>query len=229
MYIKKFIYILFFVFISINIFGIEKYVDIDMIKKATPPKFLDSGILFTLNENFGYSIYIRTNLDGWQKNWYFKKNFFGVWCLFLPYDRSMDQFLYKLNVNGFWEVDPANPLCIEDKYGVPISVMKLPKEVYYTQNNPVIEDIDNKVKKIKFKYFNPDAKEVNIVLSIDNWNHYTNSMVLNDDGYWEFEMYFKTGRCFYFFLVDGKKVVDKENPNKKWLDDFKEVSVIDIK
>ncbi|HOV14111.1 MAG TPA: glycogen-binding domain-containing protein [Spirochaetota bacterium] len=226
MYIKKFIYIYIFTLIFSYGYSIEKYVDIDLVKKAQPPRFLDKGILFTLKEDFGNSIYIRTNIDGWLKSWYFKKNLYGVWCLLLPYDRSKDEFLYKLNVNGFWEIDPDNSEYVEDKYGSPISILKLPKEVYYHQQNPIIESYGDIVKKIKFKYYNPKAKEVNIVTSLDNWSQFANSMVLNDDGYWEISLNFKKGKYFYYYLVDGKKIVDFDNPNKNWIPDIKEVSVV---
>ncbi len=228
MYIKKFIYRILFIFIPFFLFSIEKYVDIDLIKKAGPPRFLDKGVLFTLDENYGYSIYLRTDIDDWKQNHYFKKNLYGVWKLILPYDYSKNKFCYKLNVDGFWENDPNNDKYTEDKYGASLSVLKIPEEVYYIQNNPVVEISDSHIKKVKFKYYNPAAKDVNFITSQDNWSQFTNSMTLNDDGYWEISINFKKGIWYYYFLVDGKKVVDIENPEKKVLRDIKEVSVVNI-
>lgn len=228
MYIKKLVNIILLFLLSTSLYAIEKYVDCDLIKKSSSPRFLPNGILFTLDENFGHNIYLRTNMDGWQKNYHFIKNLYGLWYLVLPYDLNKSEIIYKLNTDGFWETDPNNSEITSDKYGAELSVLSMPKDIIYYQNTPLINDGEEKMKKINFKYYNPYADEVNFVTSLDNWSQYSHSMTLNSDGYWEITINFRKGKYFYYFLVDGKKVVDMENENKNWISGFEEVSTVII-
>ncbi|HOJ64037.1 MAG TPA: hypothetical protein PLE45_06415 [Spirochaetota bacterium] len=228
MYIKKFIFLLLFLEIILPFFAIEEFVDLDLIKNETSPRFLKEGFLFTLAPDIGRVIFLKTNIDNWEKSYYFKKSLYGVYYLFLPYDYKTKTVYYKINIDGFWDRDPNNDNYIEDKYGVKISVIQIPDDVLYFQKMPVIEDINNRIKKVKFKYYNPEANEVNLICSLDNWSPFTNSMTKNEEGFWEIELNFSKGKYFYYFLVDWRKVVDMKNPYKVYDPEKGEVSMFII-
>jgi hypothetical protein len=206
--------IVLFIFINISSFTIEKYVDIEMIKNESAPRFLSEGVLITVSQNRGNTVFLRTNIDGWKDDHYFKKSLYGIRYFIIPYDKKTDRVLYKLNIDGFWDKDPNNNNVMEDKYGTEISYVNVPNEYRYVQKSPEIEQTDSRIKKVTFYYFNPKAAEVNFVCSLDNWNQFTHQMKLNSEGYWEFSMSFKKGLYSYYFLVDEKKVVDKDNDFK---------------
>ena len=226
---KKFILIGIFLITTVLNYSIEKYINLEFIKKESSPRFLAEGILITISDKQARYSYLRTNIDGWKQNYYFKQSLYGIFYIILPYNLKMSQIQYKLNIDGYWEIDPNNPDYTEDKYGTLISIINLPKECIYNQEMPIIDKIDNKKYKISFKYNNPSAKEVNFVTSIDRWCLYSHPMTLNEDGYWEISLSFKKGKYYYYFLVNGKKIPDIENPEKTYLPDLGEVSIVEVK
>jgi len=209
-------------------FSTEEFVDLDLVKKESSPRFLKNGFLFTLAENTGKIIFLKTNMDNWEKSYYFKKNLYGIFCLFLPYNYKIKKIQYKINIDGFWDKDPNNDNYIEDNYGIKISIIKIPEDADYFQQMPIVENINERIKLVKFKYYNPKAQEVNLVCSIDKWSPFTNPMKLNKDGFWEIELNFSKGTYYYYYLVDWKKVIDIKNPKKVYDSEHGEVSEFTI-
>ncbi len=224
------ILIIIFVVVIYSVSSLERFVDFGLIKKASAPRFLESGILFTLRPGTGQDVFLRTDLDNWEKNHYFKESLYGVQYAFVPYKRGHKVMQYKINADGFWIEDPYNPQTNEDIFGVVINRLSIPASIDYYSRMPIVEKTDSSIKKVTFKYYNPLANEVNFVSSIDNWNSFTNSMARDPamDGYWTIDMYFKNGSYLYFFLVDGVKVIDIENPSNAFIDRYNEVSVLNV-
>jgi hypothetical protein len=224
MYIKNFTFAILFISLNLFSFGIERYVDMDLIKKSAAPRYLEKGVLITLSLKQGKQIFLRTNIDGWKNDYFFNESLFGIKYCVIPYDKKNKKILYKLNIDGFWDKDPNNADYVEDKYGTDISVVNTPREFLYDEKSPMIENTESKIKQVVFFYKNPNAKEVNFVCSIDNWNQFTHQMKLNSDGVWEFSMTFKKGFYSYYFLSDEKKVIDHDNDIKVMDDSVGEVS-----
>lgn len=208
--------IIFFLLIilSIPFASLEKYVDFELIRDVGYPRLLANGVLFTLPENYGSDIYLRTNIDNWEKNYYFKKSLFDIHYTLVPYNLDIDEIKYKINIDGLWETDPYNKEIVNDILGTSISVLKTPKEAIYFYRTPIVEKSKDKIKKVQFKYHNPSARGVNFVCSVDNWCQYSHPMKKNINGYWELTKNFTKGKYLYYFFVDGRKVVDLNNNNR---------------
>ena len=204
------------ILLSSQIYSYEKYVDFDLLKKEEPPRFIENGILFTLSGEEGAIAFLRTNIDNWQKDYYYKLSLYNILYVFVPYTENIKTIKYKININGHWISDPNNPEHLTDDLGTDLSTISIPEQEMYYEQMPIIEKDKNSIKKAVFKYYNPNAKEVNFVCSTDNWSHYSHPMKYNNNGYWEITKYFTYGTYLYYFLVDGKKVIDVENPNKLW-------------
>lgn len=89
----------------------------------------------------------------------------------------------------------------------------------------------NKTKKYLFTY-KPQAgeKKVNLFGQFNSWNRKNLPMKdLNGDGIFEIEIPLDPGRYEYKFFVDGKEIVDPQNPIKvpNGLGDFNSVRIID--
>jgi hypothetical protein len=228
MYIKNFIFVILMILLSVNLYSIEKYVSVDLLRKESSPRFVENGLLITLSKKQAAKVFLRTNIDGWKKDYYFKESLYGILYTIIPYNEKYNKILYKLNFNGYWEKDPNNNNFIEDNYGTEVSYVNMPEDYIYSQKSPKIEQSDGKLKKVIFYYFNPDASDVNFVSFLDKWNQFSHQMYKNQDGYWEFTMDCKKGYYYYYFLADDKKVIDIENPNKVYDDIAGEVSVFII-
>ena len=62
-----------------------------------------------------------------------------------------------------------------------------------------------------FTYFAPDAGQVSVIGSFNQWNEEKNKMYLNESGYWESKITMDRGIQQYAFLVDGNFKRDPDN------------------
>ncbi|HNZ26265.1 MAG TPA: hypothetical protein PLG34_09330 [Spirochaetota bacterium] len=208
----------------VDLFAVEEYVDFELIKKASAPRYLAKGVLLTLPETAGRNIFVRTDSNNWETDYRYSKSLYGVWYLFLPYPRDRSEMLYKVNIDGSWDSDPTNNRFILDKFQTKISILEIPAKTIYYRESPILSEDKGNVKKAYFRYYDPDAKEANLVCSKDNWSIFSHPMTLNKDNYWEIELRFSKGKYFYYFLVDWKKKIDMNNPKRVWNSELGEVS-----
>lgn len=77
-------------------------------------------------------------------------------------------------------------------------------------------------KSIKFKFFAPEAREVNVAGSFNEWNPGAFSLSRWNDGSWSGEIRLEPGRYEYRFLVDQRWENDQRpvetvpNPFGSW-------------
>ncbi len=226
---KKKLTIMALFFFVLNLNSYEKYIDMDLIKNADKPKLVNDGVLFTFEAKKGSYIFLRTSLDNFSIDHYYKVSQYGIYYTFIKITDDTKSFKYRININGYWINDPYNDNYIEDMYGTYLYVIEIPDEIRYHESMPIIEDTDNKIKKVTFKYYNPSANEVNFVCSVDNWTQYSHPMIKEKFGYWTITKSFSKGMYLYFFYVDGNHFIDLDNSNKT-LDEKKgEVSYFIIK
>ncbi|TYB31761.1 MAG: hypothetical protein FXF47_02505 [Candidatus Mcinerneyibacterium aminivorans] len=69
---------------------------------------------------------------------------------------------------------------------------------------------DNKTTLV-FKLKRPDAESVKLVGDFNNWNR-EGINLKNQNGYWKTQIKLEEGSYRYFFIVDGKVVLDPANP-----------------
>ncbi|HBD96515.1 MAG: hypothetical protein A2015_01075 [Spirochaetes bacterium GWF1_31_7] len=192
---------------------INKYIDPDMIKEAGSPIFSKNGVIITLPPEVGYQIFIRSDLDGWKKNYYFKRSFFGIFYCMLDYDSEKKVIAYKVNINGFWDINPMGGPVSIDAHGNPFSLLYYPDEIKYNLDSPIIKEVDGPGKLVIFRFNAPNAKQVSLVFSGSKYSRFTNQMIKKEKGYWEIELLVEKGAYFYYFQVDDIKYIDKENSN----------------
>jgi hypothetical protein len=177
---------------------------------------VENGVLFTLPSSIGNKAFIRTSLDNWANDYHYKINLYNVLYVFIKVDSSVKSFKYRININGYWEDDIYNNNTEDDMFGTKLFIINMPDENKYYDKLPYIENTDSRIKTVTFKYYNPNAYEVNFVCSIDNWSEYSYPMTKDQYGWWTYKKSFTRGKYFYYFLVDGKKNTDINNPNKVW-------------
>jgi 1,4-alpha-glucan branching enzyme len=98
---------------------------------------------------------------------------------------------YKFIVDGKWMTDPANP------------------------NTTGSDETQNSFLTLKSNYVfrldqYPEAKEVTVAGSFNDWNA-DNFIMVKKDGKWIFPIFLKPGKYTYKFRVDGKWILDPRN------------------
>ena len=81
--------------------------------------------------------------------------------------------------------------------------------------------------KIKFKYYNPKAKEVKLTGDFNSWR--LRSMAKGKDGIWAVAVDLAPGRYAYKYVVDGQYIKDNKNPKSEPDGYGGERSVLEVK
>lgn len=218
---KRYIFTVYFILFSLAaVFcneSIVRRVDVSLLREATSPIFTKDAIVITLPpENAGrHEIFLVTDLDNWEKQYYFSTSLYGVYYCRLPYT-GKSSFVYRLNINGFWTA-PVNGASYTDNYGNQLTKVMIPDEVKYFNGSPRIEEINdraNTVKKVTFRVYAPQASAVNLLCSNANFSPFTYAMVKDSAGYWEISLPLSVGSYSYCYFVDNVRELDINNPNK---------------
>jgi 1,4-alpha-glucan branching enzyme len=108
-----------------------------------------------------------------------------------------DVYQYRFIVDGKWMEDPHNP-------------SKTPNE--FNEFNSVL----NIQKHITFALVGyPNAKEVILAGSFNNWNEHAIKMEKTKDG-WVYSLPLSGGKHHYKFIIDGEWITDPDNPVREY-------------
>jgi len=110
--------------------------------------------------------------------------------------------------------------------GVSISDESLPAIEQREKTEEVKSDPSSK-NKIKFKYYNPKAKEVKLTGDFNSWR--LRSMAKGKDGIWAVAVDLAPGRYAYKYVVDGQYIKDNKNPKSEPDGYGGERSVLEVK
>ncbi len=104
---------------------------------------------------------------------------------------------YKFIVDGNWMDDPGNPDKVYNEYHTFNSVCTLTKEVSFYLKGFIL------------------AKQVYLSGGFNSWNETDLPMKKNKDG-WSLTLDLPGGKHHYKYIVDGKWIIDPENPLKEY-------------
>ena len=107
------------------------------------------------------------------------------------------RYEYKFIVDGEWIHDPANPERVQNQYKTYNSVRHVSTSVLFC-----LEGFAS-------------AKKVQLAGSFNNWNPTTIELQKTKSG-WELSLPLSGGKHFYKFIVDGKWMVDPDNPYQEY-------------
>ena len=208
--LRKILLLLSLIFITALNARIQPHIDPDLIREATTPIFTKTSFIITLPPETGYQIFIRSDIDNWKNNYYFKKSFSGIYYCEIPYNYECKSIKYRLNINGFWETNQWAVKYIRMILAMIFSVA-IPRGDLFARYYQFLLQLQI-WGYLKFRVFNPDAQQINLVISADKFNRFKNVLHKLDNGYWEINLLLKEGLYTYYYMVDGKKVIDEFNP-----------------
>ncbi len=139
-------------------------------------------------------VQVAGNFNNWDSNELVMENTQEGWQL--PLRLAPGNYEYKFIVDGRWIPDPSNPFAIGSGDYV---------NSFFAFKANHLFTID------AF----PDAKEVKLTGTFNNWSHDGYRMV-KKDGKWTFPVYLSKGKHLYKLIVDGEWLIDPTN--KLWDD-----------
>ena len=229
MEIKKSLCFLLIIFICAQIYAgeIESYniqKKIIVTYDASEPQIIDNYILFTFKSSEKTSFVGATfDFDNYVKIYQFKKNPEGVYVLVINKPEK-ENIKYRLIVDGLWMADPFNPIKIKHPNLVEISVLNIADKFSSETNYPFTE------KGVTyFRYKGEEGKNVYLAGNFNKWDPFMYNMAEKNPGQYFISLKLPPGKHSYYFVVNGKIVSDKNNPNFLWDNDFRELSAYIVK
>lgn len=133
--------------------------------------------------------------NGWSERQLLMRRTESGWGLTL--ELPPGRYEYKFIVDGQWMHDPMNEKVVSNQHGTLNSVLNI--QVYHTF---VLKDF-------------PNAQKVVLAGTFNNWNVEHQTMIRHGDQ-WETTLQLYGGKHLYKFIVDGKWLVDPDNPFKEY-------------
>lgn len=180
------------------------------VREITKPRVYKNGILFTYAGNKGDSVAFGSDFTGWDDPRSMYVNDLGIYYLFLPVEVKAGTYKYRFKVNGLWLNDPLQSLRVQDPFGSPITALVLEEHIEKMLDSPkVLPD-----GRLLFFLKDDGYESVAFVGTVNKWDPYSLYMEL-ENGYWRITLSAEAGKQLYRFRVDGKEILDPENPIRK--------------
>ena len=212
----------------------DVFLQISTITEAGPPRVYDEMVVFTW-EGLGFTRYVAAAFahEGFQHLHRFvvrpRDGREDLFYLVYPIRPGMDQLEYRLIVDGVWMDDPLAPVTRRDRHGVSLSQVPLRETPVYRLPSPVahgdgtatflfaldlrvagtLETVDQRQISVE-RFTRP---RIHIVGTFNGWDPFMHRLQPSPGrpGFWEVTMPVSPGDHFYFFLIDGERVLDPIN------------------
>lgn len=211
----------------------DTWLQVSGITEPGEPRVFDDLVVFTYQPS-GFARHVAAAFahEGYRELHTFsvRKLANGEDLFYLPYpvDIDQDQLDYRIVVDGVWMKDPNAPQTITDRRGVEIGRVALRERPPYRTPSPVphddgtvtfrfsfdiriaatLETVDR--QRISTGAF--EDPEIYVVGTFNGWDPYAHRLQGPDeDGFYSTTIPVPAGDHYYYFLVDGRRVLDPLN------------------
>jgi 1,4-alpha-glucan branching enzyme len=176
---------------------------------AQAPRMVEDVLLLTLKPGTRTRfVGVRFAHESWKVLHPYAVNENGVFVLDYPVPEGVREIRYKIVVDGLWMADPTNPAIETDAVGNEVSVFTLEKEPLRLVLNPRREPDGG----ITFVFRGAPAKRVSIAGDFNFWDPFVDTLVETSPGMYRTTLRVPTGAHWYFFFMDGRRILDMYNP-----------------
>ena len=130
----------------------------------------------------------------------------GVFVLDYELPEGVRELRYRIVEDGLWTTDPSNPDTDVDSSGVAFSVYTLQSEPVRTVINPKPGD-----GGLTFVFNGPPGKRVALVGDFNAWDPFMDLMDETTPGTYSISLRVPPGGHWYYFLSDGRRILDRHN------------------
>ncbi|AEJ60447.1 hypothetical protein Spith_0160 [Spirochaeta thermophila DSM 6578] len=190
------------------------------LKEARPPHTKKNRLVFTFQGSTRTrSVGIAFSFERFRTVHLMARNPSRIF--FYVLDPPEDRFTYRLVVDGVWMADPSNPVVVEDEDGVRLSLVSLPPRPAEEAGPVPLEG------EIAFLFRYTPGRRVFLVGEFCNWDPFLLPMEEVEPGLYRKTLSLPAGTYAYYFLADGKRIADPENPRRVYLDAIP-VSLVEV-
>ena len=177
------------------------------IDRAGPPEYLEQQVLLSYESNEPVRLVgARFAHEDYRIFHVYFRNENGVFLLLLDIPEEVGALHYRIVVDGLWISDPFNPQQQEDVFGRGISVFQL-------QDRPPRPAVSPEIRegKVTFLFQSLPNRAVSVAGDFNNWDPFWHRMQETKPGEYRLTVQMPPGRHFYYFVVNGDRVLDPIN------------------
>jgi hypothetical protein len=115
---------------------------------------------------------------------------------------------YRIDVDGLWMTDPAEPNTDTDALGTQFSVYMLEKEPVRPTINPRLQGDGS----LTFVFRGAAGRRVSLQGDFNNWDPFMTVLEESTPGTYSVTLRVPRGPHWYLFFTDGRRVIDRFNP-----------------
>ncbi|MBN2532596.1 MAG: hypothetical protein JXB88_06870 [Spirochaetales bacterium] len=196
-----------------SLFGsLDTYLHLKVVEldRADQPEFYGSNIIFTFESPKPVrSVMVIFEHEGYSIQHIYQCNDNGIFFFIYPIPNNSPVLKYRLVVDGLVMKDPTNPLFEQDLLGIDYSLFKITKIIEEEIINPQKDDNGY----VRFVFKTRPGRIISLVGSFNDWDPYMHVLKEAPPGYYFISLRVAPGRYFYYFLIDGEKMLDLYNPH----------------
>ncbi|MFW6313463.1 MAG: hypothetical protein ACOC2N_06230 [Spirochaetota bacterium] len=154
----------------------------------------------------------------------FERNENDLYVLLYEPPPEVDEIEYRLIVDGIWMVDPSNPDVVTDRWGVRLSHTRLSRVERRLTETPVVHEDGT----VEFVVTAPEGSRVSVVGSFNGWDPFMTPLRESAPGEFTRRVRLGSGEHLYYYIVDGLRLPDPRNSERKWHKTGLAVSVVSL-
>ncbi len=204
--------------------------EVGSLERASAPRMMGNHVLFSYDFGPGrhggrvHSVEVAFAHDDFGALHAFERNENDVYVLLYEPPEALEVIEYRLIVDGIWMVDPSNPDVVTDRWGVRLSQTTFPRIERRLTETPVVH-VDGTVE---FVVTAPEGSRVSVVGSFNGWDPFMTPLHESAPGEFTRRVRLGSGEHLYYYIVDGLRLPDPRNSERKWHRTGLAVSVVSL-
>jgi len=204
--------------------------EVGSLDGASAPRMMGDRVLFSYDFGAGrhdgrvHSVAVAFAHDDFDTLHAFERNENDIYVLLYEPPEGLEVIEYRLIVDGIWMIDPSNPEFVTDRWGVRLSQTTLPRVERRLTETPVVHEDGT----VEFVVNAPQGSRVSVVGSFNGWDPYMTPLRESAPGEFTRRVRLGPGEHLYYYIVDGLRLPDPRNSERKWHKTGLAVSVVSL-
>ncbi|SIP86941.1 Glycogen recognition site of AMP-activated protein kinase [Alkalispirochaeta americana] len=219
-----------------QLLSIDSFLRVAGITEAGPPRVLDDFVIFTYEQkSYARHVAIAFAHENFEQKHTFtaraRQDRSDLFYLAYPYSRGQETLEYRLIVDGVWITDPHAPGKRTDPRGVTLGLISLPEQPLYREESPRFHSDGTVTFRFSFdQRISPTLQTVTqrqvsassfhepritLMGSFSGWDPFRHPLRRDpeDPAFYSVRIPLPPGQHYYYFLVDGERVLDPFHRN----------------
>lgn len=220
----------FLVTLALSAQDLSTILEAGSIDQASAPRLIGDHVLFSYDfgperhEGRVHAVEIAFGHENYSRRHLFQRNVNDIYVFLYAVPDGTEALHYRLIANGIWMADPANPDSIVDRWGVRISRTAIPAVARTVTRAPIVHDDGT----VEFRISAPPGSRVAVVGTFNGWDPYMSPLRESEPGRFSRRLRLGTGEHLYYYVVDGLRLPDPRNNDRKWHTSGLVVSVVSL-